>query len=139
MTKRKRQRLVSSPTYQPSKTERILVEISKTQRVERGPARKRAVATKELLDDSSTAPHYRAGWRDAKGKPIALDQEMDYLDYYGEWVWHCYEWQKVMLDKDGNITKNRARMVLEREQWVEVGAEPTLADAKRRLQDGVSE
>ena len=51
--------------------EHELIVIGKTIRVESGPARKTAIATKELLDDKVTAEHYKVGALDAgaEGQP----------------------------------------------------------------------
>lgn len=59
-------------------------------RVEKGPARKRAVATIELLADTVTHPQYKVGERDAQGKVIKLGEEMEYIT----WPIH---------DDDGNM------------------------------------
>lgn len=70
---------------------REMIEIGSTIRVENGPARKTAVATRELLDDRMTATHYQEGAVDAMGKRIVLGEPMTYLDYRGEWVWYVYQ------------------------------------------------
>ncbi len=81
------------------------IDIGKTVRVENGPRRRMAVATKQLLSDAVTAPHYQENLRDAFGAVIKLGQHMTYLDYYGEWVWYVYKW-------DGS-------------RWIGRGFEPT--------------
>lgn len=78
-----------------------LIQVTPDIRVESGPARKRALATQELLDNSRTAPHYYEGVRkvgkelkrgvDALGKPIQIGQHMDYLDWHNEYVWYIYQ------------------------------------------------
>jgi hypothetical protein len=70
---------------------REMIEIGSTIRVENGPARKMAIATKELLDDKVTAGHYQEGKYDALGERIWLGKAMTYLDYYGPWVWYIYK------------------------------------------------
>ena len=100
-----------------------LFEISndkKKARIERGPRRITAKATKELLDDKNTASHYFAGerdataadahvvvddapngdkkpgkitGRDATGKPIKLGEPMTYIDLKNRKknpVWYVY-------------------------------------------------
>jgi hypothetical protein len=52
-------------------------------RIEPGPALKKATATEELLDNSSTAEHYLPDKFDALSKPIVLGEEMHYLDWVG--------------------------------------------------------
>lgn len=66
-------------------------------RIEAGPARKRAVATKELLDDAVTATHYKVGLPDAMGKPIVLGEEFDYVD----WRADALAWNVYVKDKNG--------------------------------------
>ena len=51
---------------------RELIQVGRTVRVENGPARKTAVATKKLLSDAITAPHYQEGAPDAMGKKIVI-------------------------------------------------------------------
>jgi hypothetical protein len=74
---------------------RELIEIGKTVRVENGPARKTAVATAKLLSDAVTAPHYKEGAPDSMGRMIRLGDHMNFLDYYGEWVWYVYKWSEA--------------------------------------------
>ena len=80
---------------------REMIEIGTTIRVENGPARKTAIATKELLDDAVTARHYQVGEHDAMGKTIALGEPMTYLDYKGEWVWYIYQLRDDETAPDG--------------------------------------
>ena len=88
-----------------------IINISDTVRVEAGPARCRAVATPELLDDKVTATHYKVGAADALGKPIVANQEMDYLDWKGAPVWHIYQIAtEVEIDSDGKkVSRTRWR------------------------------
>jgi hypothetical protein len=79
------------------------IQISDTVVVENGPAKKRAIATEELLDDAVTAEHYKVGKRDAHYKPIVLGQEMAYLDYRGEWAWYIYQRAEVGIDAEGRV------------------------------------
>lgn len=72
-----------------------MIEVGKTVRVENGPARKLSVASKELLKDHKTAPHYKEGAPDAMGHKIRLGDHMSFLDYYGEWVWYVYKWSEA--------------------------------------------
>jgi len=67
-----------------------ITQISPRVRVEPGPVRRVAVATKELLSDEATARHYLAGAFDAAGKPIEEGKEMTYLDYRGKRVFKVY-------------------------------------------------
>lgn len=91
---------------------REMIEIGTTIRVENGPARKTAVATKALLDDAVTASHYAVGERDAMGKEIVLGEPMSYLDYFGEWVWYVYQLRPDDTHADG-------------ERWLPAGVETT--------------
>lgn len=74
----------------------ILVEITSgdsVARIERGPQRKRAKATDELLSDEVTATHYAVGKPDALNKPIEKGKDMDYIDWKApksEHVWYVY-------------------------------------------------
>lgn len=110
-----------------------MIQVSDTVRVETSPRRKRAVATKELLDDAVTAKHYRAPRKatreeianpnvrtigdqvvsiDAMGKPIKLGEEMDYIDWKApadNHTWNVYQEQDVP-EKDNagkNVTVRR--------------------------------
>jgi|WetSurMetagenome_2_1015567.scaffolds.fasta_scaffold199714_1 hypothetical protein len=67
-----------------------LIQMTTTIRVESGPQRVCGIASKELLDNAVTAPHYAEGKRDALGKEIVLGEEMTYLDYYARCVWYVY-------------------------------------------------
>lgn len=67
------------------------IQFSDAVRIERGPARKRAIATTELLDDAVTARHYQVGAKDALGNPIKIGAHMDYLDWKGDYVWYVYK------------------------------------------------
>lgn len=67
------------------------IQFSETVRIERGPARKQAIATPELLSDDVTARHYQEGAKDALGKPIKIGDRMDYLDWKGAYVWYVYK------------------------------------------------
>jgi len=82
---------------------REMIEIGTTIRVENGPARKTAVATKELLDDAVTASHYKVGERDALGKVIVLGELMTYLDYLGDLVWYIYKIGEVGINAEGRV------------------------------------
>lgn len=70
----------------------MIVSINEQYRAEPGKARKRAVATPELLDDSVTAKRYQVGQRGADGRFINIGQEMEYLDDRGPLGWYLYEW-----------------------------------------------
>lgn len=76
------------------------IRVTPTLRVESGPKRIEAVATKELLDDAVTAHHYHVGGKDAMGKTIVIGEPMTYLDYYGEETWYLYQLEDVELDAD---------------------------------------
>ena len=86
---------VTVPEKRQPRPTRELIQGSPTVRVECGPKRKRTKASKEMLNDRVTAPHYSIGRLDAMGKRIVVGKEMTYLDYMGEWVWYVYK-----LDKD---------------------------------------
>ena len=58
-----------------------VVEIEGKVRIEPGPLRQRAVATKQLIADEVTARHYRVGEPDALGKTIKLGNEIDYIHW----------------------------------------------------------
>lgn len=73
-----------------------LITLDGRVRIEPGPALKKATATKELLDNSITAPHYALEREvevrgelltvpgiDAMGDPIALGKPIQYLDWVG--------------------------------------------------------
>ena len=71
----------------------MLIDISDTVRIEDGPPRKTARATKELLSDAVTAAHYKEGGIDAEGKKITLGQTMSYIDWkcaVDARVWYLY-------------------------------------------------
>lgn len=68
-----------------------LIEIDGKVRIERGPARKTAVATEELLSDTVTHPGYHAGGFDAGGNVIVLGEPMVYIDFLGERGWYVYK------------------------------------------------
>lgn len=82
-----------------------LIEIDGRARVERGPAPRTSIATKEILSDEVTAAHYQLGKRDANGVPIVEGQEFAWLDWLGQSVWYVY-----VLEGDG-----------EQARWVEQG------------------
>lgn len=96
----------------PIKQQEPIIEISPMIRVERGPARKTAMATEALLDDAVTASHYHVGTRDAMGKEIVLGEPMTYLDYLGEWVWYIYQLKDDETAPDGK-------------RWMPAGVETT--------------
>jgi hypothetical protein len=77
-----------------------MIEIGTTVRVENGPARKTAVASKALLEDAVTAHHYAVGQKDAMGKVIVLGEPMTYLDYLGTWVWYVYQLEAVPIEDE---------------------------------------
>ena len=90
-----------------------IVTDKKKARIERGPRKITAKATKELLSDDVTASHYFAGERDtpagavgignkkpekivgldANGKQIKIGEDMTYIDWKNRntnSVWHIY-------------------------------------------------
>jgi hypothetical protein len=78
-------------------------------RIERGPKMKSATATRELLGDQQTAPHYKLGGPDAYGYPIQEGESFDYLDWgghetQGEFVYYVYA--KFPLDADAIMLPN---------------------------------
>jgi hypothetical protein len=77
------------------------ISISETVVIESGPAKKKAIATEELLSDAVTAGHYKAGAKDAMYKSIVIGQEMTYLDWLGAWVWYVYQEREVGIDAAG--------------------------------------
>jgi len=84
---------------------RELIEIGSTIRVENGPSRRKAIATRELLDDKVTASHYQAGAFDAMGKRIVLGEPMTYLDYLNDLVWYIYQLGQMGIDAEGRPLK----------------------------------
>lgn len=87
-----------------------LTEINKIVRVEIGPLRKKATATKELLDNLVTASHYKEGAIDALGKTIVLDKVINYIDWKSnERCWYLYQKEEeIVVDKDNkNVTIER--------------------------------
>lgn len=67
----------------------MLIQVTDKLRVEDGPARKRAMATPELMEKLKA--HYTMGGIDALGKRIIKDQHFDYLDWDGSRVWYAYK------------------------------------------------
>jgi hypothetical protein len=116
---------------------RELIEIGSTIRVENGPARKTAVATKELLDDKMTASHYQVGAFDAMGKRIVLGERMTYLDYRGELVWYIYQEGEVGINAKGEVLFPDSPLILKNyepegkvavrteQRWLPAGIETT--------------
>jgi hypothetical protein len=116
---------------------RELIEIGSTIRVENGPARKTAVATKELLDDKVTAHHYQEGQFDALGKRIKLGEAMTYLDYFGELAWYIYKLGEVGINAQGEVLFPDSPFILKanepedqvavrtEQRWLPVGIETT--------------
>jgi len=96
----------------------MIVEISKTVRIEDHPPRKRAKATEELLDNRVTAKHYQVGAPDSMGMKIELGKQMDYID------WRCdpedHDFSVYQLGKDAEGF----------ERWLNKGTHPTLDKAK---------
>lgn len=120
-----------------------IVQVGDKVRIEPGPVRKKAVATKELLDDGVTAAHYHEPRQepildgagkptgemktvvaiDALSNPIKLGQEMDYIDWKAKArVFYIYVLEEVKeKDKDGNL------VVIER--WLPKSEAPNYEDA----------
>lgn len=99
---------------------REMFEFGPHLRLENGPKRKRAIATKELLSNEVTASHYTLGAFDARGKRIKLGEEMEYLDYLGDIEWILYEWRPVMLDKYGNVTTDERIAIASDEKFMPI-------------------
>jgi hypothetical protein len=101
-----------------------IIEIDGKVRIEVGPARFKAIATKELLDDKVTAAHYQVGLPDALGKPIELGKEFTYIDWKGlsAPVHYIYALEAVdeTDDKGKKSTINR---------WMPKGSKPSEAEA----------
>jgi hypothetical protein len=93
--------------------------------IERGPERKREIATKELLSNLRTADHYQVGRLDARGQPIVLGREMEYLDYYGTYIWYIACQRTVGVDAKGVVIlpgDTSGRVAAKREmRWIPVG------------------
>lgn len=72
--------------------------------IEEAPRRRRAVATRTLLDDKVTARHYQAGQRDRLGKVIAEGEPMDFFDHRSRARVHVVYLEETFVekDKDGN-------------------------------------
>jgi hypothetical protein len=99
-----------------------ITEFDGKARIEIGPLRKQAVASKELLSDEVTAAHYKVGGRDALGKPIELGKPMDYIDWKSqERAYTVYELAPVTTTVDGK-DKTVTR-------WLPRGSYPTEAEA----------
>lgn len=111
----------------------VIVEDWNGVRIESGPAKRVAKATKKLLDNRSTKSHYQVGRFDAVGKVIQLNKPMTYLDWFGTYVWYIYKWGKVGIDANGvvilpNDESGRKAAYVE-ERWIPVGVEETKAAA----------
>jgi hypothetical protein len=86
------------------------IRVTPTLRVEAGPARKKAIATKEMVGDQDSraklpdgtvlAKHYKLGLKDAFGKLITEGEEFTFLDYFGPEVWYFYQLEDVELEAD---------------------------------------
>ena len=79
------------------------IVISEDVVIENGPAKKSAIATKELLDDSVTREHYAEGVPDTMSKTIVIGESMTYLDYYAPFVWYVYQKRDVAVDVFGKV------------------------------------
>lgn len=116
--------------------ERKQVKISKTKLIEHGPVYRKAIATIELLNNKRTAVHYQKGRIDAMGEEIVIGKEMDFVDYRGQWGWHCYELRPVYFTSKGektfDETKGRPGKT-ETMAWFQVGIELTEEAAIRRM------
>jgi len=113
------------------------IKISETIVIESGPAKKKAIATEELLSDAVTAGHYKVGGRDAMNKPIVLGEEMTYLDWLGAWVWYVYQEREVGIDAagrpvgiddDGHLVES-AEAVSTKKRFVVADVKPTRDEA----------
>ena len=92
-----------------------LIYVGSDMVIERGPVRRQAVATEELLDDKVTASHYYAGTRKARhgagtidkvgrdslGRPIVLGQPMDYIDWKSPE--RCFYVKKLLKIAKGDV------------------------------------
>ncbi len=111
-----------------------IIEIGNTIRIEDGPARRKTIATAEVLDNRITAKHYQEGKSDAMGKKIVLGEDMTYLDYYGNRVFYIYGLGEVGIDKDDVIIlpgdDSGREAVRTEERWLPVGVEDTQEKAQ---------
>ena len=99
-----------------------VIQVSEFIRVEPRKPRRTAVASKELLADSVTAPRYRLGGPDGKGAVIKIGKEMTFLDDYAQDVWCVYREEDVVeQDRDGRDVE--LRRYLEKSVW------PTMEEA----------
>lgn len=104
-----------------------------TVRVEPGPARLKAVASPDLLDNAHTAQHYQVGLRDAGGRVIREGEEFDYLDWNGHndanqdgvgrtTVFYLYQERTVpVLDASDNPIQGDDGQPAVEQRWIEVG------------------
>ena len=138
-----------------------MVDVGDTVKLERGPQRITAVATEQLLDNMTTAPHYFAptrvktptgvqevSARDAEGKPIRLGESMTYLDWMtprDQQGWYLYEREPrevFVNDDDGYVVEDKSgepQMRTEENNWEERGYFRTYDEAlaaARRLVGG---
>ena len=100
-----------------------LTEIDGRVRIESGPTRRTVMATKEILDDNSTAGHYKVGNKDAAGKPIVIGESMTYLDWKASPGYYVYALIEVEV-----VNPKTSKSEL-RSQWVEQSFHADKADA----------
>lgn len=100
-----------------------ITEIDGKVRIEPGPVRRRAIATKALLADEITASHYKVGARDALRKPIKLGEMMDYIDWKSpERVFYVYQRLDLKVGDTDPITGKPTAVALSR--WMLKGDRP---------------
>jgi hypothetical protein len=118
-----------------------IIEIDGKVRIEVGPARIKAIATKELLDDKVTAAHYQVsqpvfdpsdpkkqiGWTsvDALGKPIKLGEEFTYIDWKGLQPPVHYVYTLETVEEVNDITGVKTKV----DRWLPKDAKPTEQEA----------
>lgn len=80
-----------------------MVQISKSVRIETGPARVTVVAKEKTLSNGVSPVRYQLGEKDAYGTIIKKNEKFTYLDDKGitsSWLWYLYQ-----MDADGKYQK----------------------------------
>lgn len=75
----------------PKADEISIKQIDDRWRIEKGPIRKKSIATERLLNDPIHRRYYRVGGKDSFGITIEIGKEFSYLDRKSDYVWYIYE------------------------------------------------
>jgi hypothetical protein len=102
-----------------------IIEIDGKVRIEVGPARIKAIATKEILDDKVTAAHYAVGLPDALGKPIKIGEEFTYIDWKGLKPQVHYVYALETVEEVNDVTGAKAKV----DRWLPKDVKPTEQEA----------